>query len=236
MKINFKITTILLAVALFLFGMLFAAQRTGWLKDRLNWENDKEDTMFVVAGLKAEVEDHKAEAERLRGLATDYREKAIGLEDELAKKQKQEDRRQKQVITMTAQQIVDETRRVLNIDETEVWANELGLQFTLSGSKENLKVLYAAEYAWLEVIPNLSLQVNMYKKGMQTMYDAFEEEKIALNISHDKIVFDLEKQIGDDAKYIKRLHRKFTLARWKNLAIGVGITFAIVKLVDWLDK
>jgi len=236
MKLNFKTTTILLAIALFLFGALFASQRTGWLKDKLNWQNDKDSTKLVVDGLKTEVETHRTEADRLRGVAEGYRDKAIGLENKLAKKKEQEERRQEQIITMTAQEVAEETRRVINVDENEIWANELGLQFTLSGSQENLKVLYAAEYAWLEVIPNLSLQVDTYKKGMQTLFTAFETEKKALIISHDEIVVSLEEQIVADVKYIKKLNRRFTLARWKNLAIGVGITFAIIKLIDILDK
>lgn len=233
-KTNFKTTTILLAVALVLFGVLYASQRTGWLKDRLVWETDKENTMLEVGSLKAKVEDHKTNAERLVGLAKGYEQKAIGLEDKLAREKKEQEKRQEQIITMTAQQIVDETRRVLNVDETEVWANELGLQFTLSGSQENLKVLYSAEYAWLKVIPDLSIQVNMYKKGLNTMFNAFKEEKKALNISHNIVVVKLEKQIDKDVKFIKKLQRQFTLVRWKNLAIGVGITIVVFKLVEIL--
>lgn len=233
-KTNFKTTTILLAVALVLFGVLYASQRTGWLKDRLVWETDKENTMLEVGSLKAKVEDHKTNAERLVGLAKGYEQKAIGLEDKLAREKKEQEKRQEQIITMTAQQIVDETRRVLNVDETEVWANELGLQFTLSGSQENLKVLYSAEYAWLKVIPDLSIQVNTYKKGLNTMFNAFKEEKIALNISHNIVVVKLEKQIDKDVKFIKKLQRQFTLVRWKNLAIGVGITIVVFKLVEIL--
>lgn len=233
-KTNFKTTTILLAIALFLFGVVFATQRTGWLTEKLSWENGKTVTKVVVDGLKAEVREHQSEAERLKGLADGYQNKAIGLEDKLAKQEKQEEKRQDSVDKMAVEEVAEETRRVLNVDESEVWANELGLQFSLSGSQENLKVLFAAEYAWLKAIPSLSSQRDMYKKGLGTMFTAFEEEKKALNISFDKIVFNLEIQIDNDTKYIKKLHRRLTLVRWKNLAIGVGITFVVIKLIEIL--
>jgi len=107
MKINFKTITVLLAIALIAFGALFASQRTGWLKDKLNWENDKENRMLVVDGLKVEVEDYRNEAERLKGVAEGYRDKAIRLEDKLAKSQIREEQRQEQIISMTAQEVVD---------------------------------------------------------------------------------------------------------------------------------
>lgn len=233
-KINFKTTTILLAVALFLFGVLFTAQRTGWLKDKLNWESGKTVTKIVVEGLKAEVQEYQNEAERLRGVADKYQKKAVGLENQLVKNKKQQEQKQERIIEMTAKEIAEETRRVIEADETEVWANELGLQFSLSGSQKNISILYAAEYAWLEVIPNLSFRVDIYKKGMETMFTAFEKEKKALNISFNEIVFNLETQIDNDAKYIKKLHREITLVRWKNLAIGVGITVVVIKLITLL--
>lgn len=229
---NSKIITVILAIALIVLGGLFFSQGAGRKADKVLWKTEKAERDDKIKTLEGKVVFQIEEADFWKGVADKNVEKSIKLEKELEKERAVHVVKVEAIAELPPTELTEETRRVIKASVEEVWQNELGLQFTLSGAQKNLTVLYIAEFSLSTEIPNLKATLKFKDDAIIAMRVAFDKDREGLLISHNGVTTELKKQITDDTKYIKKLNRKLTFAKWKNLAIGVGATLIVIKLFD----